>query len=284
MISGETKIFAIMGDPVEHSLSPTMHNAAFRELGLNYLYVAFRVSSSSLRNGVESIRALNIKGVNITIPHKIAVLNYLDELDEFAKMIGAVNTIKNECGRLRGFNTDGKGAIRALKEKVKDIRDASVLLLGAGGAARSIAFSLAKSGAELSISNRTFSKAEDLADSIEKKIKTRVKRIPLKQEKLKKVIAETDILINATSVGMYPKEDETLVNSDMMHSDLVVKDIVYKPVKTRLLREAEKAKADTIDGLSMLVHQGAESFEIWTGQSAPIEVMRKATKEALESG
>lgn len=280
---GEIKTFAIIGDPVKHSLSPVMHNAAFQELGLNYFYVAFRVPPDSLRESMEGIRALGIKGVNVTIPHKISVLDYLDELGKSARMIGAVNTVKNENGRLLGFNTDGRGALKALEEKVGDIDGIPVLLLGAGGAARAIAFSLAQSGAELTISNRTFSKAEDLADSIENEIETKVNRVPLEREKLKRAIDQGDVLINATSVGMHPNENKTLVTSDMMHSDLVVKDIVYKPIKTRFLKEADKVGADTIDGLSMLVHQGAKSFEIWTDQEAPIGVMREAIEEAMES-
>lgn len=282
MISGKTRVITIIGNPVEHSVSPSMHNAAFRELGLDYVYVAFQVTSDTIREALGGISSLGIEGANVTIPHKTAVLDHMDELHESASKVGAVNTIKNEAGSLIGFNTDGEGALRALESEIGKVADKPILLLGSGGAARAIAFSLVEAGADLTISNRTTSKAEDLVNSISNKMDVEANWIELSEEALIERIGDSDILINATSVGMEPNVDEALVTADMMHSDLIVNDIVYKPPKTRLLKEAEKAGAKTIGGLEMLVHQGAASLEIWTGKKAPIDVMREAAREAIE--
>ncbi|MBS3815055.1 MAG: shikimate dehydrogenase [Hadesarchaea archaeon] len=282
MISGKTNVLAIIGNPVEHSLSPCMQNAALKELGLDYVYLAFPVREESLAEALTGFTALGIKGANVTIPHKINALNYMDELHESAEKVGAVNTIKNDSGELIGFNTDGEGMLRSLRNEVSEIESKSVLLLGAGGAARAIGFSIVEAGASLTISNRTASKAKKLAETISGQTKGDVRQVELSKKVLIDEIKNSDILINATSVGMEPNTDETLVSADMMHSDLIVNDIVYKPLKTKLLEEAEKAGAKTIDGLGMLVHQGATSLEIWTGEKAPIKVMRKATENAIK--
>ncbi|MEA1904383.1 MAG: shikimate dehydrogenase [Candidatus Hadarchaeota archaeon] len=284
MTSGGTKLFALMGDPVERSLSPAIHNAAFKELGLDCVYVALRVARGSLPEAVKGIKALGIGGLNVTTPHKVDIVHLLDELDESASRVGAVNAVKNEDGKLIGFNTDGRGAVKALKEGVGELRGRKVVLLGAGGAARAIAFSLAEAGVELTLANRTASKARKLAASIEQKLGSKVKQVELKQEVLKGVLEQADVLINATSVGMYPDVDRTLVKGDIMHSGLVVNDIVYEPLTTRLLREAKDAGAQTISGLGMLTHQGAASFELWTGKKAPIDVMRAAVRKKLREG
>lgn len=284
MVSGSTKLFALIGDPVERSLSPVMHNAAFRELGLDCMYVALRVTRDSIQEAVEGVRALGIRGLNVTTPHKVDIVRLLDELDESASRVGAVNTVRNDDGKLIGFNTDGQGAIRALREKVGELSGRKVVLLGAGGAARAIAFSLAEAGVELTIANRTISKARKLAASIEQKLGSRVEYVGLKQEILKEVLERADILINATSVGMYPDVDRTPVKADIMHSGLIVNDIVYEPLETRLLREAKDVGAQTVDGLGMLVHQGAVSFELWTGRRAPIGVMEAAVRRELQGG
>lgn len=284
MISAKTKIVALIGDPVEHSISPQIHNAAFQEMGLDYVYVTFNVSTSDVKEAMNGIRSLGIKGVNITIPHKIAVLDFMDELHGSASDVGAVNTIKNEDGSLIGFNTDGEGALRALENEIGKVDDKSILLLGAGGAARAILFSLLKAGANVTISNRTASKARNLASSISDKMNFDIDWIELKKDKLIERINDSDILINTTSVGMEPNTGDTLVTADMMTSNLIVNDIVYNPIDTRLLKEAEQAGAKTIDGLDMLTHQGAASFEIWTGNKPPIKVMRKAAVKAIRGG
>jgi len=275
------KLFALIGDPIEQSLSPAMHNAAFRALGLNCAYVALRVPERFLTDAIGGIRALGIAGFNVTIPHKIDIVGLLDELDESASLVGAVNTVKNDRGKLIGFNTDGEGALRALEGKIRSVEGKKVVLLGAGGAARAIAFSLARADSRLTIANRTIPRARALASTIEQKLGMNVEVVSLNRAKLAEVLRDADALINATSVGMYPRANQTLVSASMMHRGLVVNDIVYEPLRTRLLREARRAGARTIGGLGMLVHQGALAFEIWTGKRAPIKVMEAAAKRQL---
>ncbi|KXA97763.1 shikimate dehydrogenase [candidate division MSBL1 archaeon SCGC-AAA259I09] len=282
MISGKTKTVGLIGNPVEHSISPAMHNAAFEEKNLDYVYVAFQVKKDSLSDAISGIRSLGIEGVNVTIPHKTTVIRNLDEVVDTARKIGAVNTIKKKGNKLIGFNTDGIGALKSLQNEIGKIDNRKTLLLGAGGAARAIAFTLVEAGAKLTISNRTLAKGEKLAEEIKEKTGRKTFSIPQKRSDLAKVIKETEILINSTSVGMHPDEDKALVKSDAMHKNLIVMDVVYNPLQTRLLKEAEKAGAKTINGLEMLVHQGVASFEIWTGEKAPTETMKKAAKKALE--
>ncbi|MDI6643311.1 MAG: shikimate dehydrogenase [Candidatus Hodarchaeaceae archaeon] len=280
-MSPALKIFLLIGDPVEQTVSPAMHNAAFEKLGLNCVYAAVNVPPRFLADTIAGVRAMRISGLNVTIPHKIAVADLLDELDESASLAGAVNTIKNQRGKLIGFNTDGDGALQALEDKIGSVKGKEVVLLGAGGAARAIAFSLAKAGARLTISNRTVPRAKALALMIEQKLGMHARPISLNRDQLKKALKNADVLINATSVGMHPAVNQTLVTSDMMHRGLVVNDIVYKPIETRLLREARRAGAKTVNGLGMLVHQGALAFEIWTGKRAPIKVMEAAARKEL---
>lgn len=275
------KLFMLIGDPVEGTLSPTIFNAAFKALGLNYSYVAVRVPKRFLAGAIGGFRAMGMAGLNVTIPHKIAIMNLLDELDDSAVAADAVNTVKNQQGKLIGFNTDGDGALRALEGKIGKIRGKRVLLLGAGGAARAIAFSIARAGAELTVANRTVPRAKVLASTIEQKLGVKVWSVSIDRTKLKKALEDKEILINATSVGMFPNVDKTLVTTEMMHRDLVVNDIVYKPLQTRLLREAERAGGKTVDGLGMLVQQAALAFRIWTGKPAPIKVMVAAARREL---
>ncbi len=282
MVSSETKIVGLIGNPVEHSVSPDMHNAAFKELGLDYVYLAFKVEEKFVEEAIDGLKGLEMEGVNVTIPHKSAVMAHLDELDKTARQIGAVNTIKRIDHKLKGFNTDGKGALRALRENFESLKDKNVTLLGAGGAARAISFALAEAGANLKISNRTTSKAEKLIEEIGDKTGNKPALVHQEEEDLKKAVESCEILINSTSVGMAPEEDATLIEAEQMHSDLTVMDIVYNPLETKLLKEAEKAGAETINGLNMLVRQGATSFEIWTGEKAPVKVMEEATKRAMK--
>lgn len=277
----KTKLFALIGDPVEKSLSPAMHNAAFDVLGLDCAYVALRVPREMLGDAVEGVRAIRLAGFNVTHPHKVSIIDLLDGLDRSARMVGAVNVVKNDGGKLIGFNTDGDGAVRALKEKVGRLSGKKILLLGAGGAARAIAFSLARAGAKLTVANRTTSKAKELVTAINKKLGAKAVHVALKKNILVDEIRRSDILINATSTGMYPNVDRTLVTADMMRRGLIVNDIVYEPLQTKLLREAKRAGAKTIDGLGMLVHQGAMAFEIWAGRRAPVKVMEAAIKREL---
>jgi len=283
-ISGEARICGIIGDPIEHTMSPVMHNAAFEKLELNYVYVPFRVSQEELGRAIEGIKALNIRGLNVTIPHKVAVIPFLDELDPLAGKIGAVNTIVNDDGILKGYNTDAAGFLQALIEKGVEPRGKNVVVLGAGGASRAISFTLAEREAHLVILNRRLELdwAEELASKISKIFKKEVEALELVKTNLTRVLERADILVNATSVGMSPSVDETPVASSLLKPELIVFDIVYNPIKTRLLREAEQAGIKTISGLDMLVWQGALAFELWTRLKAPIEFMKETVIQGLQ--
>ena len=284
VISGKTRLCGVIGDPIEHTMSPVMHNAAFREKGIDYLYVPFRVKKEELGKAIEGMRALNIKGLNVTLPHKVAVIPLLDTLDPLAEKIGAVNTIVNEDGALQGYNTDASGFLQALLEKGIEPEGKNVVILGAGGASRAISLILADRGADLVIFNRLLELdwAEELADRISQVFNREVKARELNRENLIQALGKADILVNATSVGMSPNINQTPVDSDLLRPGLIVYDIVYNPIKTRLLREAEAAGAETIGGLDMLVWQGAIAFEKWTGLNAPVELMRQEAIELLK--
>lgn len=284
MISGKTKVCGLIGDPVEHSISPTMHNAAFAFSGLDYIYVPFRVTPTGLGEAINGMRALNIRGLNVTIPHKVAVLPFLDEVDSLAKQIGAVNSIVNDGNILKGYNTDSDGFVQVLLEGGIDPGHKRVTVLGAGGAARAVIFGLASRNAEITILNRIedFDRAIDLSASVANIFKQEVRALELTENNLANIMGKTDILVNATSVGMIPNRNSTLVDKKWMKPELVVYDIVYNPVETRLLREAREAGAHTMSGLEMLVRQGAMSFEKWTEQPAPVEVMREAAVRGLK--
>lgn len=283
VISGKTRLCGLIGDPVEHSMSPAMHNAALRKLGIDYLYIPFRVKKEELGKAIEGMRALNIKGLNVTIPHKVAVLQYLDRLDSLAEKIGAVNTIVNDDGVLRGFNTDASGFLKALLARGIEPEGKKVVIMGAGGASRAISFILADKGAHLVILNRLLELdwAEELASRISQIFTKEVEALELNRGNMARVLEKAEILVNATSVGMSPNIDETPVDSDLLRPGLVVFDAVYNPMKTRLLREAEAAGANTVSGLNMLVWQGALAFEMWTGRKAPVELMRQEAIKLL---
>jgi shikimate dehydrogenase len=283
-ISGKTKVCAIFGDPVEHSISPTMHNAAFKELELDLVYVAFTITRSELKEAISGAKIFGFKGLNVTMPHKNTVIKYLDETNSTAESIGAVNTILNNNGRLLGFNTDGVGAMKALKENGMSFEGKKLLLLGAGGAGKAIAFQAAQEVKELVNINRTAEKAEKLAKTLHEKFSKKVRGRAYSSEVLKEEMKDTDILINATSVGMHPHVNKSLVPMSLLKPDLCVMDIIYNPLKTKLLKDAEAAGAKVVSGLDMLIFQGAASFEIWTNQPAPVEVMRRAALNRLTEG
>ena len=278
-IKGSTNIVGLIGHPVEHSFSPPMHNAAFAELGLDYAYVAFDVNPDDLKSAVDGAKSLNIKGFNVTIPHKIEVMQYLDELDEVARLIGAVNTI--DFKNLKGYNTDGIGAVRAIEE-VTSIKDKNVVVAGAGGASRAISFYLAKFGAgSMTILNRNANKAKNLAgDVLKSDLIGDVGADSISE--IDSYLKDADILVDTTPLGMDPHvNDEPIAKSDAMHDGLVVFDAVYNPNETVLLKEAIKAGAKPVYGIRMLLYQGAESFKIWTGRDAPIDVMQDALNKHL---
>lgn len=279
-IKGSTNIVGLIGHPVEHSFSPQMHNRAFEYLNMDYAYVTFDVKVDNLKTAIAGAKSLNIKGLNVTIPHKVEVKKYLDELDEIAELIGAVNTIDLE--RMKGYNTDGIGAVKAIEE-VSTIKDKNVVIAGAGGASRAISFYIAKYGAEsLTILNRNILKAENLAcDVRNSKLIENVQSGDVSF--CEKHLANADILINTTPLGMSPHNiDESIVCGEDLHSDLVVFDAVYNPNETKLLKEAKKAGCKTVYGIKMLLYQGAESFKIWTGRDAPVSEMEMALRKTLK--
>jgi len=280
-ISGKTRICGVIGDPIEHTLSPTIHNAAFQELKINYLYLAFRVKPAEVVNAVNGMRALNIRGLNVTMPHKSAVVKHLDRVDLSAQIVNSVNTILNKENLLFGFNTDGVGALKALKENGVEPKGRKVLLLGAGGAARAIAYALAKEADEIAVLNRTVKPAQALAKVLERALNKKVTVGTLSHSDIALNLSDSDILVNATSMGMKPNVDVSPVPSTLLRPDLAVMDIVYNPLETKLAKEAKTAGAKVINGVEMLIYQGAASLELWVGKSAPVEVMRQAALKHL---
>lgn len=275
-ISGHTVVCGIIGDPIEHTMSPAIHNAAFQAMGLDYVYVAFGVKGEGLRQAIEGMRALGMRGMSVTIPHKVAALPLMDKLDPLAEKIGAVNTVVNDNGILTGYNTDATGFLQAMLEKGVDPAGKNVTIVGAGGASRAVSFILADRGANPVILNRIeeIDWAIDLAARISESFGKDVEALELTSDNLAGVLEKTEILVNATSVGMSPNVDNTPVPADLLRADLTVYDIVYNPVKTRLLQDAEAAGATIISGVDMLVWQGVVAFEKWTGQKPPVEIMK----------
>jgi len=282
-IDAKTKLFAVIGDPIEHSISPQMHNAVFQELELNCAYGAFNVKDRNLGDAVRGFKALGFGGVNVTIPHKVTCMEYLDGLSEEARVIGAVNTLEFKDGRIIGHNTDGIGALNALKEGGADPEDKRVVLLGSGGAARAISVTLALRGGirSLTILGVVEEELANLVDDITKNTDTKAKGLTVTDETKAEAMKEADVLIHATPVGMHPRVEETLVTSDLLRPDISVMDIVYNPRQTRLLKEAEKAGCNTIEGLGMFVGQGAEAERIWLGIEPPVELMREVVAREL---
>jgi shikimate dehydrogenase len=268
--AGVAPVYAVIGNPIGHSLSPVMHNSALAHSGLDGCYLAFRVEN--IAAAVDGIRGLGIRGASITIPHKISVLPYLDEVDPMAAAIGAVNTLINKDGVLHGYNSDCVGAVKALSEETA-IKGKDVAVIGAGGAARAIGFGLKQAGSIVTIINRTRSRGEELARDLGCNFR------PLAE--LKKLPCQ--IVINATPVGMTPDVNRTPLTPELIEPEMVVMDMVYNPLKTRFLKEAQNIGCAIVDGVSMFVHQGAVQFELWTSQKAPVDVMRRVVLEALKS-
>ena len=267
-IDASSRIYCVLGNPVAHSMGPVMHNAAFGVTGFNGVYVAFRVTD--VADAVKGLRALDVGGASVTIPHKVEIMRHLDRVDEDARRIGAVNTVVNRNGRLTGYNSDWRGAVRALLEK-SPIAGKTVVVIGAGGAARAVAYGIVHEGGRLLVVNRTAEKAEKLADDFGGK------GLPLSAVESR----DWDILVNTTPVGMTPVDDLSPVPVECLKPGRVVMDIVYNPLMTRLLRDAAGRGCETVDGLAMFVFQGAYQFEAWTGRKAPVETMRQAVLTAL---
>ena len=268
------KIYGIAGHPVKQSLSPAMHNAAYKAEGIDAEYKIFDIDPSdeeSLANFCYETDINNIAGFSVTMPYKQEIMKYMEEYDPLAKTIGSVNTVKNVDSKLNGYNTDATGAIQSIQEKT-DIKDNKILILGAGGAARAISYSLKEFGADVYIFNRTKEKAIELAEEFD------LGTIDFTQI----ADADFDIIINTTPVGMLPDSGSSLLHAEQMKGVKIVMYIITHPLKTQLLKEAEKAGAETITGARMLLHQACGQFEIWFEKSAPIEVMEKALYENLQ--
>jgi len=275
-INTHTQFCGVIGNPIEHSLSPAIHNAAFQELGLNFVYLAWRVEA--IGDAINGLRALgNFRGASVTIPHKVAAVSFLNEVEPTARHIGAINTIVADGGRLTGHNTDATGALRALREGGVALENQRVVMLGSGGAARAIAFALAAEGAieRLDLLGIDDQECSALAGDLRAKAKLAVYEKRLDEESLRNTLSNAHVLIHCTPTGMSPKVDDTCVPSSFLHARLAVMDIVYNPRETRLLRDARAMGCRTIPGLEMFLHQAAAQFELWTNQPAPTEVMRR---------
>jgi shikimate dehydrogenase len=278
------KVVGIIGYPLGHSVSPAMHNAAFKKLGLDFEYVPFEVEPKDLAEAIKGLRALHIAGFNITIPHKEAIVPLLDEVTKLARIIGAVNTVQNQEGKLIGYNTDGAGFVESLKEDAKtDPRGKNLVVLGAGGASRAVSIMLAEAEAKsITVTDIQEEKARDLSKYVDAYFETSCNFVEANSNDLQTSIEAAEILVNTTPIGMHPKIDESpLSESIKLHPKLLVYDLVYNPSETKLLKAAKSWGCQTCSGLGMLVRQGALAFTIWTGEEAPIEVMRGAAEEAL---
>jgi shikimate dehydrogenase len=272
-------LYGVIGHPVGHSMSPLMHNKAFEELNLSASYHAFDVAPDRLMEAVRGLQALGFRGFNVTIPHKVNIMSALDEIDEEARVVGAVNTVKSENGMLIGFNTDGLGFLRSLEAKLDgSLSSQKVLIIGAGGASRGITTTLARHGAAaISIANRTLSKAEVIQKHCEPYANVNIMSI----EEAEQTINLYDIVINTTSVGMSPNDNEIPLKLDLLKFGAVVSDIIYNPFKTLWLQHAENKGAIIDNGVPMFVHQGELAFEIWTGIKPNVKIMTEAVIKQL---
>ena len=280
-ITGHTRLLALFGSPVVHSGSPAMYNYSFEKLGLDYVYVAFDVDKNGLKEAVSAARLYNMRGFNLTMPCKNEVLHYIDELSPEARLVGAVNTVVNENGRLIGYNTDGTGFIKNLEAHKIDIKNKKIAVAGAGGAATAIVVQLALEGAgEIHIFNRkseTFNKMVETVKRLRQEVPEVVIELYdiLDEAKFNSLIKEAEIFVNATAAGMKPYDEESVIKDiSVFHKDLVVADVVYNPIETKLLKEAGRAGCTCIDGKGMLLWQGVYAFKLYTGKDMPVEDVR----------
>ena len=266
------KSFAVIGDPIDHSLSPNIHSAAFRELDLDCSYIAYRIPKGELEEGIEGLKKIKIDGFNITIPHKVDMMKYLDKTDESCSLIGAVNTVVNKEGILKGYNTDMDGFLEPFKKKKLNIENTKILLLGAGGAARAIVAGFAKEKANsITIANRTLEKASNLSEFAKK---IGLDANPIKIEDVKESAKDYDIIVNATSLGL--KNEPSPISLNNIDKKTIVYDIVYMPMNTDFLKKAKEKNVIIIYGYEMLLGQAAKAFKIWHGIEAPYNAMKKA--------
>jgi shikimate dehydrogenase len=276
-----TKVLCIIGYPIGHSMSPIMHNAAIRELKLDYIYLPFNIHPDNLNHAVDGFKVFNIIGINVTIPFKQTIMKFLDEIEPLAQRIGAVNTIRNDEGYLIGKNTDAEGALKAILDARYSISGKNILLLGAGGAARALAYILAKDANKIVIANRTEKRAINLANEINKYFDIKIEGKNNAKNVLKEETKDAEILINTTSVGMYPNVDQSPIPPEYLHEDLFVYDVIYNPLRTKLLDAASEKGCKTLGGLDMLINQGALAFEWWTNKSPNVNLMKDKIIEFL---
>jgi shikimate dehydrogenase len=270
----------VFGHPIEHSLSPAMQNAALRAMNLDFVYVPFHVLPERLEEALAAIRALDLAGVNVTIPHKERVMSFLDHIGEEARLIGSVNTIVNESGRLRGESTDGLGFMRSIEAEWGTIGSGKAVILGAGGSAKAVSFALARAGWTVVIANRTLERAKELSKALNEVFgEGRSRAVGLERGVLSEEVSTADLLANSTSVGMYPDIDSIPIDPGLLHSRVSVYDLVYNPSETRLVTESRARGSRAMTGIKMLVHQGALSLEMWTGRPAPVDAMERAVTE-----
>ena len=284
-LDGETRVVGVIGWPVKHSLSPAMQNAAIDALGLNWAYVPFEVSPTRLEGAIESVRALNLVGLNVTVPHKAGVARLVDELGETAQALGAVNTVRNQDGTLIGHNTDGEGFLRSLREIGEDVGGKRVAIIGAGGSARAVALAVARDEVgDLQVINRTVSRAAEVVRLVRDLTPAPAGALALDSPAAEDAVRQANIVIDCTPCGMHPNVDEPpAIPEEWIQEGQTVCDLVYTPRETTLLRAARRRNARTLDGSGMLVYQGAIALELWTRQAAPVQVMRDALLKALES-
>lgn len=281
-ITPSTKLCAVIGNPVTHSMSPAIHNRAFAELGLDYVYVAFRVED--VGGAVAGMRALeNFRGLSVTIPHKVSILKHLDEVADVDRQIGSVNTVVNDGGRLKGYGSDGPGARKALLDAGVEVTGRNVTILGSGGAARAIAFHLAAEAPPASIFLLGVEEPElkALTSDLVTRTGANATCALLDSETLEARLAESQVLIHCTPVGMHPQSDASVVPTSLLHDRLSVMDVVYNPLRTKLLADAEARGLKTVSGVEMFVNQAVIQFELWTGATAPRQVMRDVVLEEL---
>jgi shikimate dehydrogenase len=283
MIDASTRLCAVIGNPIEHSLSPAIHNAAFEAVGLNYVYVAFNVED--IGAAVGGFRALgNVRGLSVTIPHKVSIMQHLDDIDDMARNTGSVNTVVKDGSLLKGSSSDGPGALKALVDYGVGLEGRSVLILGSGGAARAVAFALAMAERPpaISVLGVVPEELQTLVNDLKEKTSAHIQEGRLDEDSLRDSVGKADIIIHCTPVGMHPKTEGTLVPKSLLRPEHTVFDIVYTPRATRLLTEAQDVGCRTIPGLEMFVNQAVIQFELWTGRQAPVEVMRQIVAERLQ--
>lgn len=281
-INPRTGVFALIGNPVSHSMSPAIHNAAFMELGLDNIYVAFQVED--VKSALAGMRALdNFRGMSVTIPHKIEVMQYVDEIPDVDRYIGSINTVVKEDGKLIGFNTDGPGAMKAIVDAGVELAGKNVLMLGAGGAARAIAFTLTQKGniARLVLLDINEEFLSRLAGDLKSGTDALIVEDTLDPVKVKEHMVSADLIINCTPVGMHPNEDASLVDEDLFRPGQVVFDVVYNPLETKMLRQARAKGLKVIQGVEMFINQAILQFERFAGADAPEELMRNVVMEQL---